>query len=74
LFDTLVGLFVKPSLDVKNADHRPLQTGPANGTRHPLRILLAEDNAVNQKLSLRLLEQMGYRADVAPMDWKPSKP
>lgn len=35
------------------------------GQRHPLSILMAEDNEFNQKMTLLMLERLGYQADVA---------
>jgi PleD family two-component response regulator len=64
LHDTLVSLLVRETAPRTARKARPA-LDPDLAHRHPLRILLAEDNVVNQKLALRLLQQMGYRADLA---------
>ena len=38
---------------------------PMYGLPHPLHILLAEDNEVNQMVVLKMLDKIGYQADVA---------
>ena len=38
---------------------------PGLASRLPLRVLLCDDNTINQKVSVRLLQQMGYRCDLA---------
>jgi PAS domain S-box-containing protein len=65
LFDALVSVLAEQPIHVAPRTTARSELDPEMARRHPLRILLAEDNVVNQKLALRLLGQMGYRADLA---------
>jgi signal transduction histidine kinase/CheY-like chemotaxis protein len=71
LLDALVSTRAR-QLDLETHPIQPVKSPPPLGAEipaapnaHSLRALVAEDNAINQKVALKMLERLGVRADVA---------
>jgi len=65
LFNCLMTAIDRKSSDQTSPDRIITRHSVAEESKQKIRILLAEDNIINQKVASKVLEKLGYRADVA---------
>ncbi|MBC8507059.1 MAG: response regulator [Anaerolineales bacterium] len=65
LYDAIVAAISRASQVERIASKTEPEYEKDMGVLLPLQILLAEDNLINQKVAIRILEKLGYRVDIA---------
>jgi len=63
LYNIIMNVTMKNAPEIYEEQRAPVLDKGLSIT-HPLKILIAEDNIINQKLIIRILAQLGYKADV----------